>query len=521
MKKLLVLLLALTLLLTGCGLFRDWSGYTAYADMEYTRPDLFVVEKTLNAACAAAENAKTLQELENRILEFYDIYDSCYTNYNLAYMKYCTDVTDIYWQDEYAFCAANIAKLNAGLDTLYRALAKSPYREKLEGDDYFGADYFDAYEGESQWDETFLSYLEEEAALEEHYYSLCEASYAVAYYSEDFFTQYAPDMAQVFLELVQLRQEMAAYLGYSSYPEFAYDFYYYRDYTPAEATAYFETIGKQMVSLYRRMETVDGSAYCSEQETLSYVAQAAYAMGGSIFEAYGMLQDRGLHDIAPGENKYDISFEVYLDSYYEPFIFMYPYENQYDKLTFAHEFGHFVNDFVCGGSYAGTDVAEVHSQGMEYLSLCYTEDSQALKELKLADCLSIYVEQSAYSLFEHKVYALTGDELTLENIQDLYTQIGMDFGFESRDWDYRDYVLITHLFIEPLYMASYVASNDVAFQIYQKEIASPGAGLEIYEKILSSQDTYLVAFAAEHGLENPFDPERVLQVCKALDPMLH
>mgnify|MGYP002510720388 CR=1 FL=1 len=44
-------------------------------------------------------------------------------------------------------------------------------------------------------------------------------------------------------EAVQLRQEMAAYLGYGSYPEFAYDFYYYRDYTPQQAQAYFETVG--------------------------------------------------------------------------------------------------------------------------------------------------------------------------------------------------------------------------------------------------------------------------------------
>lgn len=520
MKKLMALLLAAALLLTGCGLFRDWSSYTAYADMEYVHPDMDAIQAAIDAGCAAAENAQTLQELENRILEYYDLYDRFYTSYNLSYIEYCRNMTDIYWQEEYSYCAEHLAELDAGLDAIYRALAKSSYRAQLESDDYFGADFFDAYEGESMWDETFLSYLEEEAALEERYYDLCEESYAVEYYSEDFFTQYAPDMAQVFLELVGLRQEMAAYLGYSSYPELAYEFYYYRDYTPQEAVTYFETIGTMMASLYRRMETVDGSAYCSEQETFSYVAQAAYAMGGSIFEAYGMLQDRGLYDIAPGENKYDISFETYLDSYYEPFIFMYPYESQYDKLTFAHEFGHFVNDYVCGGSYAGTDVAEVHSQAMEYLSLCYTEDSQTLKELKLADSLCIYIEQSAYSLFEHRVYELTGEELTLENIQALYTEIGLDFGFDTRDWDYRDYVLITHLFIEPLYMASYVASNDVAFQIYQKEIASPGAGLKIYEQMLLSEDSYLVAFAESYGLENPFDPDRVLEVCRTLDPML-
>ena len=518
MKKLIALLLVLALLLTGCALPKNWNGYTAYGDMEYTRPDLAAHQAALDAACAAAENAKTLKELENRILEYYAIFDECYTNYNLAYIQYCVDLSDIYWQKEYAFCAENIAQADAGLDALYRALAKSPYRTQLEGEDYFGAGYFDAYEGESLWDETLLTYLEQEAALEDTYYSLCEEAYDVAYYSQEFFEDYAPEMEQLFLELVQLRQEMAAYLGYASYPEFAYDFYYYRDYTPQQAQAYFEAVGQQMVSLYRRVETVQMDS-CTAADTMEYLRQCAQAMGGEIADAFSLLSSRGLHHILPGENKQAISFEVFLDSYYEPFIFMNPEGTEYDQLTLAHEFGHFANDFVCGGSYAGADVAEVHSQAMEYLSLCYGRDTADLTAIKKADSICVYVEQSAYSLFEHQVYGLTEAELTVENIRELYTQIGMQFGFETREWNVRDYVLITHLFTEPLYMASYVASNDVAFQIYQKELANPGKGLELYRQMLSSQDSYLIAFTENYGLKNPFDPGRVEEICRALDPM--
>ena len=518
MKRLAALLLVLALLLTGCALPKNWDDYTAYRDMEYTRPDLAAHQQALDAACAAAENAQTLKELDNRIWEYYAVFDDCYTNYNLAYIRYSIDLSDLYWQEEYAFCAEHIAQMDAGLDTLYRALAQSPYRTQLEGEDYFGADFFDAYQGESQWDETFLAYLEEEAALEERYYQLCEDSYAVAYYSQEFFEDYAPDMEQVFLELVQLRQEMAAYLGYASYPEFAYDFYYYRDYTPQQAQTYFEAVGQQMVSLYRRMEVLYPQA-STAADTMGYLRQCAQAMGGEIADAFSLLSSRGLHHILPGENKQPISFEVFLDSYYEPFIFINPEGTDYDKLILAHEFGHFVNDYVCGGSYAGTDIAEIHSQAMEYLSLCYSPDAVELAKMKKADSICVYVEQSAYSLFEHRVYELTEEALTTENIRSLYTEIGMDFGFETREWNVRDYVLITHLFTEPLYMASYVASNDVAFQLYQTELAYPGKGLELYRQMLSSQDSYLIAFTESYGLKNPFDPSRVEELCRALDPM--
>ncbi len=54
----------------------------------------------------------------------------------------------------------------------------------------------------------------------------------------------------------------------------------------------------------------------------------ANAMGGGIQEAYE-------------EMKYEGSFEIYLTSYDAPFVFLNPYEDISDFLSFAHEFGHF------------------------------------------------------------------------------------------------------------------------------------------------------------------------------------
>jgi hypothetical protein len=38
--------------------------------------------------------------------------------------------------------------------------------------------------------------------------------------------------------------------------------------------------------------------------------------------------------------------------------------------------------------------------------------------------------------------------------------------------------------------------------------------------MLTPEDSYLMAFVETYGLENPFDPERVLKICRILDPML-
>ena len=143
------------------------------------------------------------------------------------------------------------------------------------------------------------------------------------------------------------------------------------------------------------------------------MSSAARAMGGEILQAYEEMTARDLYDITPSRNKYAGSFEVYLTDYQAPFVFLNPYEDLSDLLSFAHEFGHFTNDYLVGGSYVTTDVAELLSQGMEYMSLCYAEgpDSGTLemvRQLKLADALSVYVEQAAFYCFEREAYQLTG-----------------------------------------------------------------------------------------------------------------
>ena len=201
-----------------------------------------------------------------------------------------------------------------------------------------------------------------------------------------------------------------------------------------------------------------------------------------------------------------------MSSYDQPFIFMNPAQNDSDKLTFAHEFGHYMTDFYTWGSSAGTDVLEVQSQAMEYLSLIYAEADQELVDYKMATSLCLYVEQSAYALFEQRMYDLKGLKLSAENLQALYEDIGTEFGFDSWGWDSRDFVTIPHFYSSPMYIISYVVSNDLALQIYQQELEKSGAGLDTYEQIPSSSEWYIMSLAETHDLKNPLTIGRVQSV---------
>lgn len=529
--KWIALLLVFAVLFTGCSgmSFRELMDevgaqiVTPFSDMQYTRPDISKMETALDDCCNMAKDSADKDALMEKVWAFYNLYNTFYTQYNLASIYYFRDMTDSKWEEEYSFCLQNSGSAEAMLEEMFYALAACPLKDALEDDEAFGEGFFDAYMGEALWDETFLDLMDKEAALEEEYYELCAQAQAADYYSDEYFTQYGAKMGDVFVELVALRQDIAEYAGYEDYPSFAYDFYHYRDYTPQQAESYLQEICTELVPLYRQVESqgVGIPEYIPrEADILAYVENCSKAMGGTVSKAFQVMKEKGLYDIAYSDKKYDGSFEVYLTDYYAPYVLVNPSGSVHDKLTFTHEFGHFCNDYASYGSAAGVDVAEVFSQGLEYLSLSYGEPAGYMAELKMVDGLRIYVEQAAYALFEHQVYDLEGAELTAENVYALYDEIGSTFGFDTWGWDSRDFVMIGHFYTDPMYIISYVVSNDAALQLYQMEQEETGTGLALYEKELTTEQTYFLKFLTEAGLESPFVSGRIKEVRKTFEQVL-
>lgn len=534
--RLMALLLACTLL-TGCGV--DLSRYTdalyaanggnahsditPYTEMVYTRPDMAALEAILAEATEAAAGTD-LPKIVRKINALYDAYDEFYTNYSLADIRYSGDLTDKYWEEEYNFCIDNSPQVDAMLEELYYALAKSPCLEQLESDAYFGAGYFDSYQGENNWDAEFTAMLEAESALIGRYYELSSRGAEYESGTESYYDACFEDMAQVLVELIALRQEIAAYWGYEDYNQFATDYYYYRDYSLAESRAYLDAIREELVALYEQVNRSGiweyGFGYAGEADTYAYVEQMARNMGGMVEEAFTVMDQGGLYDIAYGENKYQSSFEVYLTSYGEPFVFLCPTMTTYDYLVFAHEFGHFCNDYASWGSYAGVDVLEIFSQGMEYLSLCYVEDNAQLTKMKMADSLAMYVEQAAFAAFEMGMYEIPAEELSVDALLALYKEVGDSYGFESLNYDPREFITINHYYTNPLYILSYVVSNDAAMQLYQLEQESSGAGLACFEENLTTAEYYFLSFLNTAGLESPFAEGRIQEVRATFEEIL-
>ena len=117
------------------------------------------------------------------------------------------------------------------------------------------------------------------------------------------------------------------------------------------------------------------------------------------------------------------------------------------------------------------------------------------------------------------MYSLSGEDLTAENLLALYEQVCTDYGFDSMaDWESWDLVTVQHYYSHPMYIISYVVSNDAALQLYQLELQTPGAGAEIFEESLDTEEGYFLAFLEEAGLQSPFG--RVAEVRKLMEQWL-
>jgi hypothetical protein len=141
--RIVAMCLAVALLLSGCGVI-DLKGFferlagmvgpTSFSAMEYVRPDLSALDSAVDSCVDSATSGKDLNGLLEKIMAVNRICNNFITNYQLAFIHYSIDVTDIYWETEYDYCMERSTQVQSALDRMLYALADSPLRDKLEDD---------------------------------------------------------------------------------------------------------------------------------------------------------------------------------------------------------------------------------------------------------------------------------------------------------------------------------------------------------------------------------------------------
>lgn len=522
----------------------------SFDQMKYARPDTDALCKGVADVQTMVENGSTAQEVLDAFDPLYEDYIRFNTMSTIAYIHYTLDLNDSYYDEENQWCEEQSPLVEQALEKCYIAMAKSPIRNALERLE-FGEGFFAYYdENEVYSNDRVVELMQQESDLQTKYMSL-QSDMTIQWKGEErlveellggdelsypellqvyrlYYDKYNPQAAELFIQMIGIRKQIAAELGYPSYADFAYSFNFDRDYSPDQVKGYTADVAKELAPYYYEALYNSFEKTMDSEKVMSLLKQTAYSFGGEIAETYDYMEQYDLYDITESTSKMPGSYMTYLWAYETPFMYVSPTGKIADFLTAAHEFGHFVDGYVnCNGT-SSIDCNEIFSQGLEYLSLSRADlnrsDRSALTAAKISDAIITFLTQACYAEFELRVYALPEAELTAEKINEIFLECNEEFGMGMTGLESiiaPGWIDIQHFFIAPFYVISYCISNDAALQIYQAELRN-GTGLETYRTLMSlSSGNTILALLEQAGLSSPFKKGRMAELADFFDEQLH
>ena len=533
-----------------------------FSDMRYARPDIDGLIADVAAVESALDSGESLRRVEELLDRCMDDYDDFSTMYSLANIYNCKDLRDEYYADEYEWISTQSSEISRQFDQMYYACAGSALGPELE-EDYFWEGFCEEYADpeDSYYNDETVALMQRESELISRYRELV-ADPTVMYEGEErsfnelmeelgsaedlasyyrylavlmsYYRKYNEPLAEVYIDLMRVRTEMAEKMRFSSCEEMEYTFSFERDYSPEDAAVFVSDVKNELVPIYRwaRENSLGyGASYSSlsSDELYADMQKVARNIGHECSEAFAFMSRYGLYDIEPSVYKADTSFQTYLSNYEAPFIFLKPRGNTRDLLTFVHEFGHYTDAYVNFDANETIDVAEIFSQALEFLSLSHmdgvlsSDEVEQLRQSEMLDALDTYIQQAAFADFESRVHAIGPDELTAEKINEIALQSAKDFGFAEEGFE--EYYMyfwmdITHFFEYPFYVISYPVSLDVAMQIYELELQRTGRGLAKYFEILPRDWEGFMDTVTNNGLRSPFEEGSIDSIAALISEVL-
>ena len=517
--------------------------------MQYQRPDAQALVEELNRAAQDIAQASSGQAQYDRIEAAWAGYETYYTMYILAQIHLDEDAKDAYWQAENDYMAETSTDVDYALLRMYQALLDSPYREELEvllgeeslEDMRLAVESRDARiqsllmeeeklvvayrrlaaTGTVEMDGRELTYGEIEALyLEEGYGPYIQALQA-------WLEQHNATLGDIYLQLVQVRQEMARQMGYENYVEMAYAERGY-DYAPEDVAAVREAIKEELVPVYQRLSWMGygmlPDVSVEENAFSTFLRETLYGLDTSLGEAFDFMEAYQLARMEPGVNKASGAYTTYLYDFDAPVIVGSWLGDAMSISTWVHEFGHF-HDFYA--YYEETedstlDTAEIFSTGLEmlvanhYASLLDEETAAWLQEAMVVQLLDTYVCQTSFEEFEARVYQLDSEDLTLDRVNAIFREVQQAYGLavETAPWyDLYGWITISHYYEAPFYTFSYTAASDVALQLWQISDRDEDRAVAAYFALLEREDgADFQENVQAAGLETVFSEGRIEKV---------
>lgn len=364
----------------------------------------------------------------------------------------------------------------------------------------------------------------------------------VAY--REWFVRNRESLADLYSRMVALRDQMGRNLGHANFVPLGYAGMSRTDYGPAEAARFRRGVREHFVPFHRKLiarqaqelgsatlKPWDAGFHPSLSIPLGAVpvqgqldaAQRVFSrLSPQLAKHFQHMRANGLIDLENRKGKRGGAFCTSFPDTGEVAIFCNSTGQATDVRTLTHEMGH---AFQASESQAielvelqwpTADAAEIHSMGMEYLSLKHIgeffadeEHARRFRKKRWTGAVELVCYICVVDEFQHWVYENPGAsanerDAQWDRIWETYIP-GVDFSgiepYRSARW----YAQL-HIFRLPFYYIDYAIAETGAMQLAALDAKDPEAALERYMELCRIGGTRsLLDIFKSAGLKSPFD----------------
>lgn len=490
-----------------------------FAQMTYTTPDAAAMIAQLEDLTAQIAGAATEEEGLALLGSAQGVYNNFRTAETLALIHNCRDYADTYWQEQYSYCAACRPHIQQAMNAFNQALSVSAVGQAagltpdLPVYDYAAIEPLLNTQTDliSQYN---MMMATNTATFSGETYTFGEC--ASREMMENWVNTNAEALGGVYVQLVQVRRQIASSCGFATYTDFVYAVDK-KDYTPEMASALLDRLASSLGPIYIDISTK--GVYATEgrltqEELFEDMARMFLTLDPELEAALQFMRSYNLYDIGAAANKSAADFTAYIPDYQAPYLFANFDSTPGGMGEIIRQFGSFFQYSADpDAAYLPLDSREIFSLGLELITTgkyreCFPKDeAYMLMYNTLVDAYSIFPFQGYVSGFEQAVYALPPEAITYENICQISAEQWSRFGLgSSSNIAGTDWVTVSDVFDSPIDSISYITSADVAMQLWELSLSDSAAAMEKYNLLREgAEEEKFLKNVTDAGLISPFD----------------
>lgn len=555
-----------------------------FPKMEYVRPDFEKIEKKAGELTGRVNEARSYEEVKLCLGEMEELTKHMGTAVTIVSIRHTLDTRDEFYEKEDAYLKGKMPEVTPGLLALKESFLNSTFRSELEKE--FGSQMFVSMELDKKiFCEENIPLMQKEALLTTEYEKIMATAeipfmgekrnlYGIQKFFEHedrqvralayqeysaFYHGHEKRLEEIWDELITIRTRMAKNLGYDNFIPVGYMQQGRTDYAQKEVEDFRRQVREYAVPLCTKLYEMqrerlgvdtlmaydekrvfpDGNAVpVGDEDFMISQAQKMYHdISPETGEFIDFMIEHELMDLKNRPGKASTGYMTILPDYQAPFVFACLNHTIFDMQVLTHELGHAFAGYMAMREqplsnyyFSATDIAEIHSMGMEqfaykYAEMFFGEQADKYRFAHLQEALMLVPFGTAVDEFQHICYEnpeLTPRERTLEwkKLEEVYMpwrKYDADDFFDRGGYWYHK----LHIFLYPFYYINYILTTMGAMELAEKNEHDHEKTWKDYLKLCKCGGSMGYLDTLEHaGLKVPFEDGSVKQAVDYIKSVL-